>query len=103
MRHRASATLHVDDTLSYVKLPLVGGLSFHFTLKSVLQRRPGAVAEFRAWAEELIALCSGVEHLCTAHGPALLRLSEGETVAGLVRGALERVEGTLRAHEKKFG
>src|SRR5688572_24636763 len=51
--HRASGTLHVDDTLSFMDLPLVGGLKFHPTLRFALQKRPGAAAEFRAWAKEL--------------------------------------------------
>jgi hypothetical protein len=103
VRHRASRVLHVDDTLTYLQLPFVGGLSFHFTLKSVLGKRPGAVAEFRAWCDELLALCEGVDHLCTAHGRALPRVPEGGTVAGLVRGAVERAQKTLTAHEKRFG
>ena len=51
--HHASRTLHVDDTLFWNPLPLVGGLTFHPTLKSVLLRSPGAVSDFRACAGEL--------------------------------------------------
>ncbi len=102
--HRGSGALHVDDTLTWVDLPLVKRLIFHPTLKSVLQRRPGAVAEFRAWAEELIALCGDVEHLCTAHTRRLPPSpSEGISVAARVQEALERVEKVLRAHESRHG
>ena len=101
VRHRAARTLHVDDTLSYLKLPFVGGVRFHPTLKSVLQPRPGAAADFRAWGAELVELCRGVQHLCTAHGRTLPRISGDETVASWVQGALARVESTLRAHEER--
>lgn len=103
VHHRASASLHVDDTLTYVNLPLVGGLSLHMTLKSVLQKRPGAVAEFRAWGEELIAMCEGVQHLCTAHARTLPPIPEGGNAAEMVRGAFAAVEKTLVAHETKHG
>ncbi|MFK7931813.1 MAG: hypothetical protein AB8H79_26790 [Myxococcota bacterium] len=102
--HRASKTLHVDDTLMFSKLPLVGGVSFHPTLKRVLQQRPGAVAEFREWAQELIALCEGVEHLCAAHTRPLLNVgSDGAPLAERVKRALKGVEGKLEAHEKAHG
>ncbi|HHO53528.1 MAG TPA: hypothetical protein ENK18_22325 [Deltaproteobacteria bacterium] len=102
--HRASRTLHVDDTLTWVGLPLVGGLSFHPTLRSVLQPRPGAVAEFRAWAGELITLCEGVEQLCTAHTRSLPPPSSaGVSAAERVQRALQRVGKVLDAHERRFG
>lgn len=99
--HRASRTLHVDDTLSYTSLPFVGGLAFHPTLGQVLERRPGAAADFRAWAAELIALCSQVEHLCTAHLRELP--PDSPPVVDQVRQALVRAERTLRHHERRHG
>lgn len=101
--HKASRTMHVDDTLMWNPLPLVGGVSFHLTLKSVLEPRAGAAAEFRAWARELIGLCESVDHICTAHArpmpdPAKL----GASAAELVRKALEKEEKLLAAHEKRF-
>ena len=99
--HKASRSLHVDDTLTWTPLPLVGGLTFHMTLASVLQKRPGAVAEFRAWAQELIALCEDVDHLCTAHMRPLPP-ADGESVAKRVRGALAKVEKTLAKHEGQY-
>ena len=101
--HRGSRTLHVDDTLTWVSLPFVGGLVFHPTLKSVLQRRPGAAAEFRAWADELIALCGDVDHLCTAHTRRLPPSGAGPTAADRVRQALTRVDKVLVAHEARYG
>ena len=102
--HRSSRTLHVDDTLTWVGLPVVGGLSFHPTLAKVLERRPGAVADFRSWADELVALCADVDHLCTAHTRPLPPVPpEGAPVADQVRAALAKVEKVLVRHEKRFG
>jgi len=102
--HPASRSLHVDDTLTWVSLPLVGGLIFHPTLAKVLEPRAGAAAEFRAWATELIERCEDVTHLCTAHAaPVPPRASEKLPIADRVRKALARVEKKLAAHEKRFG
>lgn len=54
--HRGSRTIHVDDTLVFVRPPrfirpwLPGVLRFHPMLAWALERRPGAAADFRAWA-----------------------------------------------------
>lgn len=101
--HPASKALHVDDTLTWTPLPLVGGLSFHMTLKSVLQKRPGAAAEFRNWAQSLITQCEGVEHLCTAHARPMPPVSSlGTTAPELVRKALANVEKILTAHARTY-
>lgn len=100
--HRASKTLHVDDTLSWLDLPLLGGLRFHPTLRFVLEREQGAAAAFRGWAEELVARCRGLDHLCTAHGKALPP-QPTHGLAELVQAALARVESVLRSHERKYG
>lgn len=99
--HRASKTLHVDDTLSWSALPFLSGLRFHPTLRFALQKRAGAVADFRAWAQSLIALCEGLEHVCTAHGRALP--PQPLPVVEHVRGALAGVEGLLHRHERRYG
>ncbi|MCK6589457.1 MAG: hypothetical protein L6Q76_17965, partial [Polyangiaceae bacterium] len=58
--HRATQTLHVDDTLMYARLrgPLrVLGpdiTRFHVALGGALRREPGAANAFRSWARELI-------------------------------------------------
>jgi hypothetical protein len=101
--HPASRTLHVDDTLMHVPVPLFGGVVFHPTLSKVLQHRAGAVAEFRAWANALVERCGTVEHLCTAHARALARTPPEGNFGPAVRRALGKVEGKLRAHEQRFG
>lgn len=101
--HPATRTLHVDDTLMWNPLPLVGGMAFHPTLKSVLEKRPEAAAEFRAWALELAKRCDMIENVCAAHArpmPAASRL--GTTVGELVRQALAGVEKILVAHERRM-
>jgi hypothetical protein len=102
--HKPSGTLHVDDTLTFVNLPLVGGLKFHPTLRYTLQKRRGAATEFRAWAEELSTLCGGVNQLCTAHMRSLPPPASDKTrVAEQVRGALASVSGALDAHARRYG
>jgi hypothetical protein len=102
--HPASRTLHVDDTLTWTNLPWVGGLMFHPTLRSVLQRRAGAAAEFRAWALDLVERCEQVDHLCTAHTRALPPAADrGSGVADRIRGALARADKTIAAHEQRYG
>lgn len=101
--HKASQTLHVDDTLGFSGLPLIGGLQLHPSLGSVLQKRRGAVAEFRAWLNELIELCQETEHLCTAHmktrpGPEIER-----DLVKLVMKASALVEKKLTRHETRYG
>lgn len=103
VRHRASRTLHVDDTLMNWPVPLVGGLRLHPTLAKVLQPRPGAAADFRAWCAELVALCEGVDHVCVAHTRAIATPPAGTSVADWVRGAIARAEKTVAAHEARWG
>jgi len=109
--HRASKTIHVDDTLMYVRLPLplrlVGFadlLSFHPTLNQALEKRAGAAEAFRTWAEEISDRWRDAENLCAAH-TATLKAAEnrGEPIRDRIRNALRRVSGTLRAHKRKFG
>lgn len=98
--HPTSATLHVDDTLTWVALPLVGGLRFHPTLPKVLQPRAGSVAEFRTWLTELRALFVEVRTVCTAHMRPLPP-SDGQLPARLEQ-AIARVEKLLDKHEQRF-
>lgn len=101
--HPSTRVLHVDDTLMYTKLPFVGGLGFHPTLAKVLEQRPGAAAEFRAWVEELVSLCEGVDTVCAAHTRPL-KVEPGQpTVVERVRKAWAGVESKLAAHEKRHG
>jgi hypothetical protein len=105
--HPASRTLHVDDTLVYVRLPRLlravehHTVRFHPTLSRALERQAGAAAEFRAWARSLIDRCATIDNLCAAHSAARLARSRpsGPSLAALIERALLRVEPVLRAHE----
>jgi hypothetical protein len=59
--HLSSKTIHVDDTVMYIRLPkmlrllgLKDSMSFHPTLAKALEKRAGAAADFRDCAEQLI-------------------------------------------------
>ena len=109
--HRASQTIHVDDTLIYTRLPKPARLlgrqdltMFHPTLAKALERRAGASADFRAWAEELATAWRDAENLCAAHTGALTaERNRGDSIAARIRKALAKVEPKLRAHERKYG
>jgi hypothetical protein len=109
--HRASRTIHSDDTLMYIRMPallrlfgLGDAVSFHPTLGRALERRPGAARDFRAWAEELIGRWRGAENLCAAHTAALLAgENRGASIHERLRAALNAVDRTLQAHERKYG
>lgn len=109
--HRASKTIHVDDTLTYVRLPKIARAFgktdltiFHPTLAKVLERRAGAVADFRQWAEELAERWRDAQNLCAAHTAALLaEKNDGASIHARILQALDKVGGTLDAHEKKYG
>jgi len=100
--HAPSRTLHVDDTLMHNKLPMVGGVSFHPTLKKVLQPRAGAAAAFRAWCDDLVRRCATVEQLCPAHIHLPARQEPG-VIAEQVRVAIQKVAKVVDAHERKHG
>lgn len=100
--HKASRTLHVDDTLNWIPVPVLRGLSFHPTLASVLEPRAGAASAFNTWGRSLVERCQHVEHVCTAH--ARLAPLEGlPPVATQVEQALHKVQGVLQKHEAKHG
>lgn len=109
--HKASGTIHVDDTLMYIQLPLplrlLGKpdlLSFHPTLSRALEKRAGAAADFRSWAEELIERWGQAQNLCAAHTAALKAAENpGDALHKRLRKALTRVAGTLRSHQRKYG
>lgn len=108
--HRASATIHVDDTLMYLRLPgLLGMLkspavTFHMTLAKTLEKRAGAAKDFRAWATRLADQWSEAENLCAAHSAALLGSENNSaSIASRILTALKKVENTLQQHERKFG
>lgn len=109
--HPASRTMHVDDTLNYLRLPslvravgLGDTVAFHPTLAKVLEKRSGAAGEFRDWARALIERWRKAENLCAAHTAALLaRDNSGPSLHERWLRALEKIESTVAAHEKKFG
>lgn len=111
--HPTSGTIHVDDTLTYMKVPVVGGLigkpdvlSFHPTLGKALEDRPGAAGDFRAWAKELAADWGDARHLCAAHMRNLDLDADpprDTPIGERILRALERVEGTLKKHEDRHG
>jgi hypothetical protein len=109
--HPASKTIHSDDTLMYLELPwlaralgLGDSVSFHPTLARALQKRPGAAAEFRQWANNMIDKWQAAENLCAAHTAALLaRENTGAPLHERMLSALEKVEKTLAQHEAEFG
>jgi hypothetical protein len=108
--HRASMTIHSDDTLMYLRMPLplrLAGLgdsvSFHPTLAKALERRAGAAQDFRDWAGELIEIWQHAENLCAAHTASLLsRNNKGDSIHDRLLKALAKVSKTLDEHEKKF-
>ncbi|MBT8047388.1 MAG: hypothetical protein HKN57_09250 [Xanthomonadales bacterium] len=108
--HRASQTIHSDDTLMYLQLPglmrMVGlgdSVSYHPTLAKALEKRAGAAADFRLWANELNDRWQDAENLCAAHTAALLaRNNRGESIHARMVKALEKVEKTLKSHEEKW-
>ncbi len=104
--HHASQTIHVDDTLVYVRLP--GPLAklkrdvlrFHPTLKQVLKREPNAASEFRAWAQDLIEATKDVYQLAAAHSGTLrARSSGGAPISERIDKALQNVQGVLDKHQ----
>lgn len=109
--HRASRTLHVDDTLMYLRLPTQlrwfgpdDKVSFHPTLAKALNKRAGAATDFRDWARALIDDWQDAENLCAAHNAALLaRDNRGAQLGERLQTALDRVRTTLETHQRKFG
>ena len=108
--HKASKTIHSDDTLMYLKLPSIMGvlkkpeISFHMTLPQTLEKRAGAATDFRDWATQLTIQWGDAENLCAAHSSTLQAHKNLSTsIADQITLALKKVEKTLQAHERKFG
>ena len=109
--HRSSRTIHVDDTIMYLRLPgllrffgLSERTSFHPTLAKTLERRAGAAADFRAWAIGLADRWAEAENLCAAHTATLLgSKNTGASITDRILKCLEGVEATLVAHERRYG
>jgi hypothetical protein len=106
--HKASGTVHSDDTLSYTVLPFPirllkeeTAVFFHPRLPAALEERPGAAAEFRVWARALAERWSDARRLCAAHN-GIRDLPERDFGARVLA-ALARVEPVLAKHEARFG
>ncbi|MFT5814806.1 MAG: hypothetical protein ACI9VT_002575 [Psychroserpens sp.] len=107
--HLASKTIHVDDTLMFLKLPgLLGVLkspevSFHMTLSKTLEQRKGAADDFRLWVAQIAEQWSEAEVLCAAHSETLIVKNKSPSIAAMIMIALQREEKKLRHHQQKFG
>lgn len=109
--HRASKTIHVDDTLNYTRLPKVARVigqtdstTFQPTLPFALEKRAGAAQDFRRWGEELAERWGEAQNLCTAHTAALLAgKNDGASIRDRILEALDKTRRTLRRHERKHG
>lgn len=109
--HRASKTIHSDDTIMYVRLPRVLGLfgiddafTFHPTLARALERRAGAAEDFRRWARALARDWGDATAVCAAHTAVLRGAADGTAPVGdRLRDALDRAEPTLGRHERRYG
>ena len=102
MLHRASATLHVDDTFVYLRkgfplnlLPFTGRLGFHPTLAKALEPRAGAADAFRDWAIGLGVDWADTRRIAAAHN-AVLEL-DAKQLPDLIGAALGRVKPVLDA------
>jgi hypothetical protein len=95
----------------YIRLPQAARLlgmtdvmSFHPTLAKALQKRSGAVGDFRDWATDLAERWRDAENLCAAHTATLTaRKNQGASINARMLKALDKVGRTLKAHERKYG
>ncbi len=108
--HRASQTIHVDDTLVYLRLPgplaklKPDVLRFHPTLGQVLEPNAKAVPEFRAWAQTLIEATRDTYQLAAAHNGILTtKAAGGPPLCHRIERALQGVQGVLDKHQARYG
>jgi hypothetical protein len=106
--HRASGTIHVDDTLTYLEapfplslLPMTGRLDFHPTLAKALLPEPGAADAFEEWARDLAVDWHAARRVAAAHN-AILPLGH-EELPELVGAALGRAQRVLDKHRATYG
>ena len=108
--HRASQTIHVDDTLMFSELPdllskigIKNILSFHPTLLMALQNRASAADEFEGWVKTLSERWGSAENLCAAHTGSLLKQDVCATpIAQRILKALGNVKWMLAAHRLRY-
>lgn len=109
--HRASNTIHADDTIMYLRLPMLmrlfglkNAVSFHPTLAKALEKRRGAAQEFETWAHTLISSWGDAQNICAAHTGALTKSQAGAfKIHDRLEHALGKVHKTLAAHKRKYG
>ena len=104
--HRASKTIHVDDTFNLrgAKKGKPGKLSVHLTLGAALEDRPGAASDFRDWGASITERWSGAQRICVAHAGVMTAEKLGEpSVNVAMKAALQAAEKKLRKHEAKHG
>lgn len=106
--HRASGTIHVDDTLVYLDkgfplslLPVIGRVAFHPTLDKALEPRPGSADEFREWAIALGIEWADAKRIAAAHNA--VRELGPEEFPQLIGEALGRVKTVLESHRSEYG
>jgi len=109
--HRSSRTIHVDDTLMYIRLPklmkffgISDPISFHPTLSKVLEMRSGAADDFQEWAKEIAESWSDAENLCAAHTASFINNKKrGISIHDRILKALNKVQKKLQIHKRRFG
>ena len=101
--HRASGTIHVDDTFVYLRkgfplslLPFTGRFGFHPTLAKALHPEARAADQFREWAITLGVEWADARRIAAAHN-AVLPLDR-KKLPDLIGEALGRVQPVLNAH-----
>lgn len=108
--HQSSKTIHVDDTLMYIRLPklmklfgITDPISFHPTLSKVLEKKSGATVEFQEWANEMIESWSDAENLCAAHTASYIdKNKNGVSIREKIEKALQKVQKKLNAHKESY-
>lgn len=108
--HPHSRTIHVDDTLMYIRFPLPlrilghrDTVRFHPTLGNVLLQQAGAAESFAEWATGLATRWADAENLCAAHvTPLLASNNRGAPITERILSALDAVRSTLAKHENSL-
>ena len=107
--HHQSKTIHVDDTLIYIKLPklirLFGikeYLGFHPTLSKALIDQVDSGDKFRQWVDELAEKWSETQNICAAHSETKIAQSKNFNFKETLKKALAKTESTLTKHKDSF-
>ncbi|RJE79073.1 hypothetical protein [Paracoccus sp. JM45] len=98
--HKASRTLHVDDTINLIPVPRLLKRFFpkprvflHPTMSKALLPETGAVRDLRNWVQDMATQCQDLRHLCAAHS-GLRSFQPGEFSQELLA-AFRRIEDKL--------